>query len=211
VTTRYKYAVALTSKTSSEVWNAIEKIYNDPKNPFKWPALLMVDSAGEFKGSFAKGMEQYNVPIRVVNLYSFESLALVKKFKQDLARLIYKIQYAIEHDAIICNVIGEVIPKVSTKPKRPIGKDKPRLQKGLTVRYLLKSGELEGGHMHRKTDLWWSLRIYKIKKVIVGKNPPQPVLYYLEDEPIDSTKHLIGLDYSLAIRLGWDTPLKLDK
>ncbi|CAG8753457.1 9313_t:CDS:2, partial [Dentiscutata erythropus] len=88
--------------------------------------------------------------------------------------------------------LEEVIPKVFTKPKRPIGKDEPRLQKGLTVKYLLKPGELEGGHMHRKTDPWWSLRIYKIKKVIVGKNPLQPVLYYLEDEPIDSTKHLIG-------------------
>ncbi|CAG8743913.1 4691_t:CDS:1, partial [Acaulospora colombiana] len=41
-------------------------------------------------------MERYKVPIRVVDLYSFESLALVKKFKQDLAVLIYKIQYAIE-------------------------------------------------------------------------------------------------------------------
>ncbi|CAG8797846.1 2958_t:CDS:2, partial [Cetraspora pellucida] len=64
-------------------------------------------------------------------------------------------------------------------------------EKRLTVRYLLKPSELEGGHMHRKTDPWWSLCIYKIKKVIVGKNPPQPVLYYLEEEPIDSTKHLI--------------------
>ncbi|CAG8809671.1 25641_t:CDS:1, partial [Racocetra persica] len=67
--------------------------------------------------------------------------------------------------------------------------------KGLTVRYLLKPGELEGGYMHRKTDLRWSLRIYKIKKVIVGKNPLQPVLYYLEDELIDSTKHLIGRNF----------------
>jgi len=41
-------------------------------------------------------MKRYNVPIRVVDLYSFESLALVKKFKQDLAKLIYKIQYIIE-------------------------------------------------------------------------------------------------------------------
>ncbi|CAG8795614.1 21993_t:CDS:1, partial [Dentiscutata erythropus] len=69
--------------------------------------------------------------------------------------------------------------------------DEPRLQKGLTVRYLLKPSELEEGHMHRKTDPWWSLHIYKIKKVIVGKNLSQPVLYYLEDEPIDLTKHLI--------------------
>jgi len=36
------------------------------------------------------------------------------------------------------------------------------------------------------------LRLYKIEKVIVGKNPPQPVLYYLEDEPIESTAHLMG-------------------
>ncbi|CAG8817799.1 14252_t:CDS:2, partial [Dentiscutata erythropus] len=119
----------------------------------------------------------------VVDLYSFESLALVKKFKQDLARLIYKIQYAIEGklkegeysklwNKILQKIIdymnnnktrlidmlpsyamslGEVIPKVSTKPKRPIGKDESLLQKRLI-----------------------------------------PVLYYLEDEPIDSTKHLIG-------------------
>ncbi|CAG8824986.1 704_t:CDS:2, partial [Racocetra persica] len=35
-------------------------------------------------------------------------------------------------------ILEEVIPKVSTKPKRPIGKNEPQLQKGLTVRYLLK-------------------------------------------------------------------------
>ncbi|CAG8715843.1 2183_t:CDS:1, partial [Ambispora leptoticha] len=87
--------------------------------------------------------------------------------------------------------LREVIPKVSIKPKRPFGKDELRLQKGTTVRYLLKPGELEGGHMHRKTDPYFSLHIYKIAKVIVGKNPPQPVLYYLEDQPIESIAHLM--------------------
>ncbi|CAG8605886.1 9799_t:CDS:2, partial [Dentiscutata heterogama] len=139
------------------------------------PALLMVNSASEFKGSFVKGIEQYNVPIRVVDLYNFKSLALVKKFEQDLVRLIYKIQYAIKEklkEGMLSSyaiLLGEVIPKVSTKSKRPIGKDEPRLQKELIVRYLLKPDKLEGGHMYRKTDLWWSLHIYKIKKVIVGK------------------------------------------
>ncbi|CAG8540011.1 17662_t:CDS:2 [Cetraspora pellucida] len=72
-----------------------------------------------------------NVSIRVVDLYSFESLELVKKFKQDLARLIYKIQYAIEGklkegmSPSYAVTLEEVIPKVSTKPKRPIGKDEP--------------------------------------------------------------------------------------
>ena len=41
-------------------------------------------------------MEQHNVPICVVDLYSFESLALIKAFKKNLAKLIYKVQYAIE-------------------------------------------------------------------------------------------------------------------
>ncbi|CAG8636305.1 9473_t:CDS:2, partial [Paraglomus brasilianum] len=36
--------------------------------------------------------------------------------------------------------LREVIPKVTIKPKRPIGKDELRLQKGTTVRYLLKPG-----------------------------------------------------------------------
>src|SRR5687767_6183625 len=33
--------------------------------------------------------------------------------------------------------------------------------------------------------------MYKIKKVVIRRNPLQPVLYYLEDEPIESTAHLI--------------------
>ena len=56
----------------------------------------------------------------------------------------------------------------------------------------MKSGELEGDHRHRATDPYWSLRVYKIKRVVIGRNPPQPVLYYLEDRPIESTTHLIG-------------------
>ncbi|CAG8716358.1 11291_t:CDS:2, partial [Acaulospora colombiana] len=67
VATRFKCAVALTSKSSLEAWNAIEKIYNDSK-------ILLSN----------------NVSIKVVDLYSFESLALVKKFKQDLAYLYIK-------------------------------------------------------------------------------------------------------------------------
>src|SRR6266498_2027068 len=41
-------------------------------------------------------MQQYNVTIRVVDLYSFESLAFIKVFKKIIAQLTYKVQYAIE-------------------------------------------------------------------------------------------------------------------
>src|SRR3954452_4140606 len=41
-------------------------------------------------------MQQYNVTIRVIDLYSFESLAFIKAFKKIIAQLTYKVQYAIE-------------------------------------------------------------------------------------------------------------------
>ena len=90
--------------------------------------------------------------------------------------------------------LDEVESKPSSKAKRAIiGRyEEIKLKKGMAVRYLLKPGELEGDHRHRATDPYWSLRIYKIKRVVIGRNPPQPVLYYLEDEPIESTAHLIG-------------------
>src|SRR6266542_568188 len=170
-------------------------------------------------------MQQYNVTIRVVDLYSFESLAFIKAFKKTIAKLTYKVQYAIEgrltdgeqsrifkrilkkyidylNNSKTCLIgmspahamtLEEVESKPSKKSKRAIGKDEEiKLQKGTVVRYLLKADELEGNHRRRVTDPYWSLRVFKIKRVIIGKNPPQPILYYLEDEPIKSTAHLIG-------------------
>ena len=56
----------------------------------------MTDGDASFRGAFSRGMEQYNVPIRVVDLYSFESLAFIKALKKRIAILTYKVQYAIE-------------------------------------------------------------------------------------------------------------------
>src|SRR5437763_14178881 len=89
--------------------------------------------------------------------------------------------------------LEEVESKPSSKAKRAIGRhEEIKLKKCTAVRYLLKSGELEGDYKHRATDLYWSLRVYKIKRVVIGRNPSQPVLYYLKDELIESTAHLMG-------------------
>ncbi|CAI2193595.1 13075_t:CDS:2, partial [Funneliformis geosporum] len=64
-------------------------------------------------------------------------------------------------------------------------------QDGTAVRYLLKAGELEEDHRYRATDPYWNLYVFKIKRVVIGRNPSQPVLYYLENKPIESTAHLI--------------------
>src|SRR3989337_2491675 len=92
-----------------------------------------------------------------------------------------------------CMTLEEVESKPSKKPKRTIGKDeKIKLQKGIAVRYLLKADELEGDHRRKATDPYWSLCVFKIKRVIIGRNSPQLVLYYLKNNPIESTAHLIG-------------------
>src|SRR4051794_18402906 len=89
--------------------------------------------------------------------------------------------------------LEEVESKPSKKPKRAIEKDEEiKLQKGTAIRYLLKAGELEGDHRRRATDPYWNLRVFKIKRVVIERNLPQPVLYYLENKPIKSTAHLIG-------------------
>jgi hypothetical protein len=96
VATRFKAGRSLTSRSSLEIWNAVKEIYEDPSNPLTWPILLITDGDASFRDAFSRGMKQYNVPIRVIDLYSFESLALIKAFKRNLAKLIYKVQYAIE-------------------------------------------------------------------------------------------------------------------
>ena len=87
VATRFKEGRSLTSRNSLEIWIAIKDIYEDPSNPLTWPKLLMTDGDASFRGTFSRGMQQYNVPIRVVDLYSFESLTLIKAFKKNLAKL----------------------------------------------------------------------------------------------------------------------------
>ncbi|GBC36908.2 hypothetical protein RIR_jg29144.t1 [Rhizophagus irregularis DAOM 181602=DAOM 197198] len=225
VATRFKDARSITSRNSLEIWNAVKEIFEDPSNFLTWLTLLMTDGDASFWGAFFRGMQQYNVPIRVVDLYSFESLALIKAFKKRIAELIYKVQYAIEgrltdgeRSRLWKKILKKYIDylnnsktrligmsparamtleKVESKPSRKakcaIGKDEEiKLQKGTAVRYLLKPGELEGDHRRRATDPYWSLRVYKIKRVVIGKNPPQPILYYLENGPIESTAHLMG-------------------
>jgi hypothetical protein len=96
VATRFKDGRSLTSRNSLEIWIAIKDIYEDPSNPLTWPKLLMTDGDASFRGAFLRGMQQYNVPIRVIDLYSFESLAFIKAFKKRIAILTYKVQYAIE-------------------------------------------------------------------------------------------------------------------
>ncbi|CAG8636916.1 3158_t:CDS:2 [Paraglomus brasilianum] len=66
VASRFKYAVPLTSKNSSEVAKAFKKIYDNPNIPLTWPDLLQSDGGREFMGETSKLMQEHNVIIRVI-------------------------------------------------------------------------------------------------------------------------------------------------
>ncbi len=68
--------------------------------------------------------------------------------------------------------LDEVESKLSSKAKRTIERcEEIKLKKGTAVRYLLKLNELEGDHRHQATDSYWSLCVYKIKRVVIERNP----------------------------------------
>ena len=81
---------------------------------------------------------------------------------------------------------AETIKKktVSSKPStpclRPIDVNEKKLTSGVSVCYLYQPGELEGG-CRRATDPIWSLKVYKIEKIMI--KPNEPVIYHLFDGP----------------------------
>jgi hypothetical protein len=79
--------------------------------------------------------------------------------------------------------LERIYSKPSVKYNRPIGIDEPQLPKSTTVRFLLAPGEWENDPFERRriTDPIWSPSLHKIQRIVVGKNPPMPVLYYLDE------------------------------
>ncbi|CAJ0763194.1 14756_t:CDS:2, partial [Entrophospora sp. SA101] len=67
ITSRFKYAIPLTSKNRCE-----------------------------FMGETSRLMQEHNVIIRVIGLYSHRRLAVVERFNKTLAKMLYKVQYAVE-------------------------------------------------------------------------------------------------------------------
>ncbi|CAG8567651.1 2718_t:CDS:1 [Gigaspora margarita] len=76
-----------------------------------------------------------------------------------------------------------VYSKLSVKYNRPIDVDEPQLPKSTIVRFLLAKGEWENDPFKRRriTDPIWSSSLHKVRRIVIGKNPPMPVLYYLDE------------------------------
>ena len=209
VASRYKAAEALTSKESDEVARSFAKIYR--RGPLKWPQILQVDPGREFMGAVTKAMENNKTVIRRGRPNIHRDQGIVERFNRTLAEKLFGFQYAVEMNmpsgrstawvkrlpdvvTALNNEVTRLIGKkpadairekaVSAKPAtpymRPVGENERKLPLYAHVRYLYYPGELEGGG-RRATDPIWSLKVYKIHKVVT--KPEAPVVYYLFDGP----------------------------
>ena len=62
VASRFRAAEPLTTKTTAEVTNALEKIYR--LGPLTWPKLLQVDPGHEFMGAVTPLLAKHRVQVR---------------------------------------------------------------------------------------------------------------------------------------------------
>ena len=209
VASRYKAAEAITSKESDEVARGFAKIYRH--GPLKWPQMLQVDPGREFMGAVTKVMGEHNVTIRRGRTNIHRDQAIVERFNRTLAEKLFGFQYAVEMNMpsgrstawvkrlpeVVSSLNNEVTRLIGKKPAvairekavaskpattymRPVGENERKLPLYAHVRYLYYPGELEGGG-RRATDPIWSLKVFKIQKVVT--KPETPVVYYLLDGP----------------------------
>ena len=77
---RYKEAEPLTSTDSTEVANALSRIYK--REPLKWPKLFLVDPGREFMGSVTKLLTKHDVEIRCGEKEAHRSQAIVERLNR---------------------------------------------------------------------------------------------------------------------------------
>ena len=196
VASHYKEKEPLTSKTSDEVAQAFQKIYKRSPlkwpqmlqiNPRREIMGAVTNEMENHKTYIRRGrteIRRYQANVERFNRTLAERLfghqcavemrlpegqrstAWVKRLPEVVSAL----------NKEVTRVTGEkpaeVVKKktVSAKPStpclRPAGVNEKRLTSGVSVRYLYQPGELEGGR-RRATDPIWSLKFYKIEKIMI--------------------------------------------
>ena len=115
-----------------------------------------------------------------MNLPSGRSTAWVKRLPEVVNALNNEVTRLIGKKPAVAIREKVISAKPATTYMRPIGENERKLPLYAHVRYLYYPGELEGGG-RRATDPIWSLKVFKIQKVVT--KPETPVVYYLLDGP----------------------------
>ena len=199
IATRYKDAEPLTSKESSLVAKAFEKIYSRKLN---WPSVLMVDPGKEFFGSVNTLMKKHAVKFQRSEAGNHRAQSFVERANRTLSGRLFSHQYAQEMitegrlvewvkrlpfvlkamnngSAKITGKEATEIKHNKSKYKRLVGSNEVRLPPGVKIGFLLASGDDQRGEKRRATDPIWSLESYDLSRSVVQTD--QPVLYYLSE------------------------------
>ena len=90
VASRYKVAIPLRTKKSSEVAFVLEAIYKKG-GVFKYPKVFQCDNGPEFKNEVTYLLEKHNFDIRrTTTKYKHTHTAFVEAFNKELAKLLFK-------------------------------------------------------------------------------------------------------------------------
>ena len=211
VSSRYKEAEPLTSKTAAEVADALEKIYK--RGPLKWPKLLQVDPGREFMGAVNQLLAKHKTEVRRGRVDVHRDQGIVERWNRTLAERLFGHQYAQEMrlpedqrstewvkrlPSVVAALNGEVTRLTGEKPLDAIKKKSVTQKPSSTVpgrpvglrEQKLPSGVgvrylYQPGELEggrrRATDPVWSLRVYRLGRSVT--KPDEPVLYYLDDGP----------------------------
>ena len=83
-----KLQKALSSKESSEVAKAFQKIYKS--TALKWPKIIQVDPGREFMGDVTKEMTKHKTRIRRGNVNVYRHQGIVERFNRTLSEKLFK-------------------------------------------------------------------------------------------------------------------------
>jgi hypothetical protein len=93
VATRYRCSFALTDKTATQMVRAIQKIYNDPNNPFSYPNTFIVDRGTEYMGKCKDLLLSYGVRIQYAK--SKQNVAIAERDHQEFEKHAFFCQDAV--------------------------------------------------------------------------------------------------------------------
>jgi transposase InsO family protein len=91
---RYKEAEPLTTKSSTEVAQALTRIYK--RGPLTWPRLWMSDPGREFLGEVSHLLEKHGTMIRRGRVEIQGDQGIVERFNRTLVERLFGFQYAQE-------------------------------------------------------------------------------------------------------------------
>ena len=182
-------------------------------------------------GAVTKVMSEHKTVIRRGRPNIHRDQAIVERFNRTLAERLFGYQYAVEMNMStgrstasvkrlpevvsalnneVTRFIGKkpavaireraVASKLATPYMRPVGENERKLPPLAHVQYLYYPGELEGGG-RRATDPIWSLKVYKIQKVVT--KPETPVVYY---QLLDGPKRGFVREELMIVPLGTVLP-----